>query len=164
MEGLFPAGGYSESLERSGPMDTPSYAGHPAQALEARFNHPSGTARSGSAGKCRGTGGGQCPPLVAQQRDAPELGADSGLGQPTGDTVSLLTSTSRTARCGPARRVVWQGRRGNPPPYADTAEMESGHPVTKILVDMYTCLLYTSPSPRDRQNLVCRLLLENKKN
>src|SRR5674476_1631789 len=23
-----------------------------------------------------------------------------------------------------------------------------------------TCLLYTSPSPRDRQNLVCRLLLE----
>ena len=26
------------------------------------------------------------------------------------------------------------------------------------------CLLYTSPSPRDRQNLVCRLLLEKKKN
>src|SRR5678810_562743 len=26
-----------------------------------------------------------------------------------------------------------------------------------------TCLLYTSPSPRDRQNLVCRLLLEKKK-
>src|SRR5674476_1658492 len=25
------------------------------------------------------------------------------------------------------------------------------------------CLLYTSPSPRDRQNLVCRLLLEKKK-
>ena len=24
------------------------------------------------------------------------------------------------------------------------------------------CLLYTSPSPRDRQNLVCRLLLEKK--
>ena len=26
-----------------------------------------------------------------------------------------------------------------------------------------SCLLYTSPSPRDRQNLVCRLLLEKKK-
>src|SRR5678810_1309004 len=28
---------------------------------------------------------------------------------------------------------------------------------------MGNCLLYTSPSPRDRQNLVCRLLLEKKK-
>ena len=27
---------------------------------------------------------------------------------------------------------------------------------------VYGCLLYTSPSPRDRQNLVCRLLLEKK--
>ena len=100
-------------------MDTPSHAGHPAQTLEARFNYPSGTAGSGSLGKCRGTGSGQRPSLVAQQRDAPELGAESGLGRPTGDTASLLTSTSRTARCGPACRVVWQGRAGDRSPYAD---------------------------------------------
>ncbi|GAB3395102.1 RNA-guided endonuclease InsQ/TnpB family protein [Azotobacter armeniacus] len=31
----------------------------------------------------------------------------------------LRTSTSRTARCGPARRVVWQGRSPTAAPYAD---------------------------------------------
>nr|WP_196803535.1 hypothetical protein [Thiomonas sp. FB-6] len=28
----------------------------------------------------------------------------------------FLTSSSRTARCGPARRVVWQGRGSHEPP------------------------------------------------
>jgi hypothetical protein len=41
------------------------------------------------------------------------------MGGQAGNTATLLTSTSRTARCGPACRVVWQGRRGKPPPYAD---------------------------------------------
>ena len=30
-----------------------------------------------------------------------------------------MTSTPRTARCGPACRVVWQGRRLRAAPYAD---------------------------------------------
>ncbi len=41
------------------------------------------------------------------------------MGRRTWNPPSLLTSTSRTARCGPACRVVWQGRRDNSPPYAD---------------------------------------------
>jgi hypothetical protein len=31
-----------------------------------------------------------------------------------------LTSTSRTARCGPACRVVWEGRGRKVPPYPDS--------------------------------------------
>jgi hypothetical protein len=37
--------------------------------------------------------------------------------------VSLIR---RTAVCGPACTVVWQGRRGNPSPYADTLHGGSG--------------------------------------
>src|ERR1700757_5454448 len=36
-----------------------------------------------------------------------------------GDLASLMTSTSRTARCGPACRVVWQGCDPKGRPYAD---------------------------------------------
>jgi hypothetical protein len=34
-------------------------------------------------------------------------------------TQTHMTSTSRTARCGPACRVVWQGRSLTAAPYAD---------------------------------------------
>jgi hypothetical protein len=34
--------------------------------------------------------------------------ADDSLLRPAGSATSLMTSTSRTARCGPACRVVWQ--------------------------------------------------------
>ena len=57
--------------------------------------------------------------------------------------------------------------------HADLVErMESRHGLRQLSYmkelgmgnDRYRlCLLYTSPSPRDRQNLVCRLLLEKKK-
>ena len=36
-------------------------------------------------------------------------GAESQMGRRTENPPSLLTSTSRTARCGPACRVVWEG-------------------------------------------------------
>ena len=39
LEGLLPAGGYSRSLERSGPMDTPPGAGHPTQAMDTRHDN-----------------------------------------------------------------------------------------------------------------------------
>ena len=55
------------------------------------------------------TGGGQQPPLVAQQREAAQQRADHRLVRPNGIAQTLMTSTSRTARCGPACRVVWEG-------------------------------------------------------
>src|SRR5260370_10035452 len=102
MESLLPAGGYSRGLERFGSMDTPSRAGHPTQAMETRYDHLSRTAQAGSFIRCGGTGGGQYPPLVAQQRNASAEGAESQMGRRTGYPPSLLTSTSRTAPCGPA--------------------------------------------------------------
>ena len=38
-------------------------------------------------------------------------------------TQTHMTSTSRTARCGPACRVVWQGRSLTAAPYADLRTM-----------------------------------------
>jgi hypothetical protein len=58
---------------------------------------------------------------VAQQRHTAERSPRSKLGRPTRHTPALLTSTPRTAGCGPACPVVWQGRRGDSPPYADYA-------------------------------------------
>src|ERR1017187_6306948 len=41
------------------------------------------------------------------------------MGRRTGNPPSLLTSTSRTAGCGPACPVVWEGRAGDCSPYPD---------------------------------------------
>ena len=70
---------------------------HPAQAVEtAQDDVPRAQGARGNRGG-RSTGGRQLPLLVAKQR-------------PTGSSSSVVTSNSRTARCGPACRVVWQGR------------------------------------------------------
>jgi hypothetical protein len=50
----------------------------------------------------------QCKTLVAQQPHGPEPGADNHLLRPPGSPEILLTSTFRTAPCGPACRVVWE--------------------------------------------------------
>ena len=52
----------------------------------------------------------QQPTLVAQLGDSAQHGAAERTLQPTGSPKTCqLTSTHRTARCGPACRVVWQG-------------------------------------------------------
>ena len=86
-----------------------SAARHPAHALEARYDHVQGIAGAGSQARRCAAGGGQQPPLVAQQRHAPQRRVDPELFRPAGTAPALMTSTSRTARCGPACRVVWQG-------------------------------------------------------
>ncbi len=63
-------------------------------------------------GRERGPGGThrrQRPALVAQQPHGAEHAAAHRLLRPPGSPQILLTSTSRTARCGPACRVVWEG-------------------------------------------------------
>jgi RNA-directed DNA polymerase len=51
----------------------------------------------------------QRSPLVAQQRTRAEPGAHQRLLRSPWRCPLMLTSTSRTARCGPACRVVWEG-------------------------------------------------------
>jgi hypothetical protein len=68
--------------------------------------------RAAQSGRHRGLGGPhcrQCKTLVAQQPHGPEPRAAHRLLRPPGSSEILLTSTSRTARCGPACRVVWEG-------------------------------------------------------
>jgi len=46
---------------------------------------------------------------LAQQRHAAQQCAAGRLLRPVGRTPPLMTSSARTARCGPACRVVWEG-------------------------------------------------------
>lgn len=55
-----------------------------------------------------GTGGGQQPLLMVQQRDVAQQHADHLPARAVGSASSLMTSTSRTTRCRPACRVVWE--------------------------------------------------------
>ncbi len=49
------------------------------------------------------------PPMVAQQRQAAQQRADDCLVRPDGIAKTVMTSNSRTARCGPTCPVLWQG-------------------------------------------------------
>lgn len=80
-------------------------------AVAVRQNDVLGTAGIGSASDGGPSDRGQLPPLVAKQRQAVELGAHHRLLRSPPPSSALMTSTSRTARCGPAYRVVWQGNR-----------------------------------------------------
>lgn len=80
------------------------------KALATRPEDLPGTADSGCGARDGPTGGGEQPSLVAQQQWRAEVGAGYCLLRPDGPTPPHITSTSRTARCGPACRVVWQGR------------------------------------------------------
>jgi hypothetical protein len=68
-------------------------------------------------------GGGKLPSSMAKQRTGAAYGSRYKLGRSVRNPASLLTSTSRTAGCGPACPVVWQGRRGDSPPYADAVKL-----------------------------------------
>src|SRR6185437_3435074 len=101
-------------------MAAASAAGDPTQALEAWQDHVPGTAEPGRACPGSAAGGRQLAVLVAKQRWRHQTGAHHCLLRSPWRTPSLMTSTSRTARCGPACRVVWQGSASYTGcPYAD---------------------------------------------
>src|SRR5690606_27812207 len=76
-----------------------------------------------SLGSRSPAGGGQWPALVEKLRDAHQRGLSHPLlRRAGGPPARRVTSTLRTARCGPACRVVWQGSRGiTSGPYADSS-------------------------------------------
>jgi hypothetical protein len=80
-----------------------------AQAVAGRDDD---VPRAAGAGSQRGSGCArcrQCKTLVAQQPHGPEPGVARRVLRASWSPTILLTSTSRTARCGPACRVVWEG-------------------------------------------------------
>src|SRR5213079_2072461 len=108
LEGLLPAGANAKGLAKAGRVDASPVASDPTQALAPRHYDLPGIAGAGGRACDSPSGGGQQPPLVAQQRWRAKSRAEYRLLRPTGDASPCLTSTSRTARCGPACRVVWQ--------------------------------------------------------
>ncbi len=85
-------------------------ASHPPQALETRPHHLSGAAQPRSLGCECPPGGGQRPVLVEGLGDAHPRGLSYPLLRRAGGAPTRrVTSTLRTARCGPACRVVWEG-------------------------------------------------------
>jgi hypothetical protein len=119
LEGLLPSGGYSQGQARAGPMGAPPDACHPAQTMAAWYDRVPRASGKGCKAGCCVTGGRQYAPPLAEQRHTSERSPRSKLGRSTRHPPSLLTSTPRTAGCGPACPVVWQGRAGDCFPYAD---------------------------------------------
>src|SRR5678810_1385535 len=72
--------------------------------------------------------------------------------QPGKRMLSAMSPTIVLDRNGALLLVV--GSRGGPRIITSTSQV-----ILNVLDQHMICLLYTSPSPRDRQNLVCRLLL-----
>jgi len=109
LEGVLPAGADPEGHARVGRMAATPAAGGTAQAVAA-WDHD--VPRVAQAGGDPGLGCAHRWPrqkLVGQQCYGPQPRAAHRLLRPSGSPEILLTSTSRTARCGPACRVVWEG-------------------------------------------------------
>ena len=75
-----------------------------------RDDDVSGVAGVGGEFSAGGQGGRQRTLLVAQQPAGTEPPPAHCLIRPARRAPALMISTSRTARCGPACRVVWEGR------------------------------------------------------
>ena len=110
LEGVLRAGANTQGLARAGRMAASPPEGYPAKALETADDDIPRTQGAWRRGDGCKAGGGQQPPLVAQQQPAAQDRADHRVLRQAGRTQTLMTSNSRTARCGPACRVVWQGR------------------------------------------------------
>jgi RNA-directed DNA polymerase len=117
LESLLPARGHATGVRRHRWLGSSPSPGGATQALEARPGHLSRVGRSRDASRSSQTGCRQQHALVAQLGDGAQHGAAERPLQTTGSPQTCqLTSTHRTARCGPACRVVWQGTRSTSAP------------------------------------------------
>src|SRR5215467_5045090 len=120
MEGLLPVRRDPGRPRRPRQVDSPSPACGAAQALEMRPRHLSGDDRPRYDRPHRPAR--SCPQrtmVVLVGTRSPSRAAQHSLRQAGGSPPCQVTSTHRTARCGPACRVVWQGTYS---PYADYPE------------------------------------------
>src|SRR5574342_1274482 len=104
-------------------MAPPPPARDSSQAVEARANHLPPTACPGNDGTPGAAGGRQRPPLVEERGPGdPQRVAQPLLLRAGCPPARRVTSTFRTAGCGPACPVVWEGNGGANPavPYPDS--------------------------------------------
>jgi hypothetical protein len=109
----------------TGSMDTATNAVRDLEAMEMRQAAVCGATSKGSVGRSGCTNGRKFPrPMAYRKQPRHEVRVSQCLLR-SAWTASVvhrcLAQSNRTAGCGPARPVVWQGRRGDSPPYADSA-------------------------------------------
>src|SRR5229473_1449993 len=98
-------------------MDPPPIAGAATQAMEARPQDLRRAAQARRTTNRRGTSRRAHAALVAQRRDVDPPRTLNPLLRPDRSAQTChVTSTVRTAGCGPACPVVWQGSSGAPLP------------------------------------------------
>ena len=127
-------------------MDSPKAQGGSAQAVEAWHHDLSQPSKAWRYSRGGSTGGCRRQALVALQSIQLTPRADSGLLRQHWHPQTHMTSTSRTARCGPACRVVWQGCSLTAAPYADL-------PLVQTQLDTWT--------QQRGSRLACRAFLEH---
>src|SRR5215813_9212559 len=111
-EGLLPPRRNAGRLCRHRRLGPPSPSRGAAQTLEARACRLPRTDRAWPTPRCGQTNCHPRPALVAHLDGGAQQGVAERSLQTAGSTLPRkLTSTHRTARCGPACRVVWQGTR-----------------------------------------------------
>ena len=109
MESLFRRGASAARLARAGRMDASPVTGDPTQTLEAWHDGLSRMHSIGGKALACSEGGCKLQTMVVHQQSFTQRSAHDSLLRQLGLSSSLITSTTRTARCGPACRVVWQG-------------------------------------------------------
>ena len=100
----------SSDVQKPRLLDTSPLAGDPAQAMATRLDSLQQAAKSWRPTRVGAQGSGRWRALVASQWLRAASSLDGKLLRQIRLSSTHLTSTSRTARCGPACRVVWQGR------------------------------------------------------
>ena len=121
---ILPSHGNARHPPRSRRMDPPSPAARPTQAVEAGND---GFSRATRARSLQARDGRPLRrPLVegVESPDTPDRPAHKLLRPDRSPEACRLTSTTRTAGCGPACPVVWEGRsRGRPAPLSRSPSM-----------------------------------------
>src|SRR3974377_2274578 len=106
-------------------MDTATNAVRDLEAMEMRPAAVCGITSTGSVGRSGYTNCRKFPrPMAYRQQPRHEVRISQCLLRRAWTTSVVrrcLAQSDRTAGCGPARPVVWQGRRGDSPPYADSS-------------------------------------------
>src|SRR2546422_2886326 len=117
LAGVLSAGRHAGRVRRPGQVGPPSPASGPPQAVETRTDRVSGTAGSRPlATRSRLRGPPHAPLVVERKQVSSRRAADTLLRRAGSPAACDLTSTFRTAGCGPACPVVWEGSGGDYPP------------------------------------------------
>jgi hypothetical protein len=137
-------GRHAGDLPCTGRMDSAPTACSPPETLATWAHHPSGDACTGPVRAQCAQGRGERSELVeVRGRRDPNRPAQPLLRRAGSSTARHVTSTFRTAGCGPACPVVWQGTAGQLP----AAPMPITVPMTEATDSVGTALRASSVLP-----------------